>query len=290
MRVRLAKACGALALLAMGSLAQAADHTDGTTTAGAALGDPSADINDVFAWMSPDTTAAAGKVYLTMDVFPGATATSKFSTTAKYVFHTQSRAAYGMAATKRDIICTFAGTTTQTVSCWVTDPAAGNAISGYLTGDASAAAGLSSADGKIKVFAGVRNDPFYFNLAGFRNAASAVAAAIANYTAAPATNHNYITGFDPTATECPVLTTAARSTVVGYLSKDCTGVAAAKDFFRKPEAVPGDCTTVGKPSLVTTGSANEPLTGNVLALVLSVDKTLLTPGGSILSVWAATTK
>jgi hypothetical protein len=32
------------------------------------------------------------------------------------------------------------------------------------------------------------------------------------------------------------------------------------------------------------------LSGNILAIVVQVDKTLLTTGGPILNVWAATTK
>ena len=151
-------------------------------------------------------------------------------------------------------------------------------------------AGLVSTDTKIKVFAGLRNDPFFFNLAGFRNAASTVAAAVANYTADPVNNHPYIAGFDSAVPGCPILTTAARSTVGGYLGKACDGTTAAKDFFRKPEASPGDCTSAGKPALVTHGSPNEPLTGNVLSIVLAIDKTLLTSGGPILGVWAATNK
>ena len=276
-------------LLGSAPSAFAADHADGTTETGGPIEDPSGDINDAFAWMSSDSTATTGKVNLVMDVFPGATATSKFSTAVKYVFHTQSRAAYGMPATNRDIICTFAGTTTQTASCWITDPGSSNAVVGYLTGDASVkATPLVSADTKIKLFAGVRNDPFFFNLAGFRNATSVVAAALKD-AAANAGIGTYIKGIDPTHPGCPILTTAARSTVVGYLSKACDGTGTAKDFFRKPEATPGDCSST-PPALVTTGSPNEPLTGNILAIVLSVDKSLLTSGGPILSVWAATTK
>ncbi len=289
MRTRWAAGIGLAALVGMGPTAFAADHTDGTTTGTGPLADASADITDLFAWMSSDTVSATGKVYLVMDVFPGASSSSLFSTSVKYVFHTSSQSTYGGASVKRDIICTFSGTTApQTTSCWITEPSNTNMVDDYVTGDASTA--LTSTDSKVKVFAGVRNDPFFFNLAGFRNATSAVAAAIANYTAAPSTNHTYIAGFDSNSPGCPILSNAARTTVAGYLGHDCTGSGSAKDFFRKPETTPGDCTSSGKPALVTTGTANEPLTGNVLALVLSVDKTLLNSGGSILSVWGATNK
>jgi hypothetical protein len=46
-----------------------------------------------------------------------------------------------------------------------------------------------------------------------------------------------------------------------------------------------------KPALVNTQQTqNSGLTGNILAVVVQVDKTLLTTGGSVLNVWAATTK
>ena len=52
-------------------------------------------------------------------------------------------------------------------SCWLgTDE--------YVTGDASAITGLTSADGKLKVFAGLRADPFFFNLDGFHHAEATV--------------------------------------------------------------------------------------------------------------------
>src|SRR5215510_12115394 len=51
--------------------ARAADHADGPR----ASADPSADITDVFAWMSPD----AGRLVLVMDLVRNATPTSRFS-------------------------------------------------------------------------------------------------------------------------------------------------------------------------------------------------------------------
>ena len=75
---------GVLALTLFGQVAQAADHQDGPQV----KKDPSTDITDVFAWMN----GGGDKVYLVMDVFPAADkAASKFSNTAKYVFHTTSR-------------------------------------------------------------------------------------------------------------------------------------------------------------------------------------------------------
>jgi hypothetical protein len=262
--------------------AWAADHGDGTSTGIALALEPAADINDVFAWMSADAT----HVNLAMSVFPGATAASKFSDAVKYVFHTSSLSMFLGPSVARDIICTFSNATPQVTSCWVADPAAGTAVA-YVTGDASAVAGISTADAKVKVFAGARDDPFFFNLAGFRNATSTVGAALKD--AGPTFMGTFIKGLDAAHPGCPILTTAARSTVTGYLGKDCTGTGAPIDFFKKPAGTENAmCTT--KPPLVASTTMNVGLTGSILAIVLTVDKSLLTAGGPVVNVWGATTK
>jgi hypothetical protein len=271
----------ALAVLLSAPMAWASDHGDGTSTGIALALEPAADINDVFVWMSPD----ASHVNLAMSVFPGATATSKFSDAVKYVFHTSSLSAFLGTSVARDIICTFSNTTPQMTRCWLADPT--GAASAYVTGDASVAAGISSADMKLKVFAGPRDDPFFFNLAGFRNATSVVAAALKD--AGPTFTGMFIKGLDTAHPGCPILTTAARSTVTGYLGKDCTGAGPAVDFFQKPAGTENAmCTT--KPALVASTTMNVGLTGTILVIVLTVDKTLLTTGGPVVNVWGATTK
>jgi hypothetical protein len=148
----------AAALLActLAAPARAADHADGTAVKTAV--DPSADITDLFAWTSPD-----GKtVYLVLNVFPSASGTSKFSPQVQYAFHVSSTPAYGQPATgSTDIICTFSSDAAQKASCWL-----GGAD--YASGDASITTGLTSQRGHFKVFAGPRDDPFFFNLVGFK--------------------------------------------------------------------------------------------------------------------------
>jgi Domain of unknown function (DUF4331) len=210
-------------------LALAADHQDGP----AATADPSADITDVFAWMSSD----ASKVNLVMDVFPFATGTPKFSNTVQYVFHTSSRPSYGVAAAATvNVICTF--DTAQTISCWAGDE--------YVTGDASSTGGLTSASGKLKVFAGLRNDPFFFNLDGFKATAADVTAAKGSLS------------FDNNG--CPLLDGATATALVTQLRTAPDG-GAPQDHF---------------------------LAANLLALVVQLDKSVLTSGGPLVSVWAAT--
>src|SRR5437762_1644887 len=82
---------------------------------------------------------------LAMTVSPLAAAGAKFSDKTQYVFHTSS-GAFGATTSNVDVICTF--DTAQNISCWVgTDD--------YVTGNASASAGISSTSGKTKVFAGM---------------------------------------------------------------------------------------------------------------------------------------
>ena len=210
-------------------LALAADHQDGP----AATADPSADITDVFAWMSSD----ASKVNLVMDVFPFATGTPQFSNTVQYVFHTSSRPSYGVAAAGSvNVICTF--TTAQVISCWAGDE--------YVTGDASSTSGISSASGKLKVFAGIRNDPFFFNLDGFKATVADVTAAKGELT------------FDSNG--CPMLDAATSNALVTQLGTAANG-GPAQDHF---------------------------LAANLLASVVQLDKSVLTSGGPLVSVWAAT--
>lgn len=210
-------------------LALAADHQDGP----AATADPSADITDVFAWMSSD----ASMVNLVMDVFPFATGTPQFSNAVQYVFHTSSQASYGKPVGGTvNVICTF--TTAQIISCW-----AGNE---YVTGDASVTTGISSADGKLKVFAGPRSDPFFFNLAGFKATVADVTAAKGSLT------------FDSNG--CPMLDMATSNALVTQLATAPDG-GTPMDHF---------------------------LAANLLSIVVQLDKSILTAGGPLVSVWAAT--
>ncbi|HEX9578651.1 MAG TPA: DUF4331 family protein [Myxococcales bacterium] len=181
-------------------VALAADHTDGPQ----ATADPAADITDVFAWTSSDGT----KLNLIMNVFPAATAAAKFSNAVQYVLHTQSHPGFGQAAAAtEDIVCTF--DTSQRVSCW--------AGTEYVNGDASSTSGIASGDGKLRVFTGLRDDPFFFNLDGFKHAVATVKGAAASLT------------FDPAG--CPKLDAATSAALVNQLKTDQNGNA-PQDHFK----------------------------------------------------------
>src|SRR5262249_28672471 len=121
-----------------------------------------------------------------------------------------SRASFGGDASPEvNIVCTFDAS--QRIQCWV-----GNAE--YIAGDASATAGIASADSKLKVFAGLRDDPFFFNLAGFKATGAAVANAASGLT------------FD--AAGCPALDEATATTLVTQLQTAPGGGAAVDNFAR----------------------------------------------------------
>ncbi|MEM9487901.1 MAG: DUF4331 family protein, partial [Myxococcota bacterium] len=88
------------------------------------------------------------------------------------------------------------------IACWVGDPNDGGA---YVEGDPSAEAGLSNDAGNVTVFAGSRNDPFFFNAGGFLAAVAAVEEAAAG-------------GLTLDGNGCPELAPATAEALRGLLS------------------------------------------------------------------------
>lgn len=248
----------ALSLL-LATPSYAADHGDSATL----LTNPLGDINDVFTWMNADGT----KLNLAMTISPVDPGTRAFTDAVQYVFHVTSKAggpamtvAQNMATdVETKVICTFASNTSA--QCWVV---AGTTVKGYIKGDPSSTAGLTSADGKIKLFAGRRSDPFYFNLQGFRNAIKAV------HDAA-------------TATPTPTITVNQ----FGCPNGGPAGVDATFAFLRTTLSTL-QTTGAGVPACSTT-EIDCFKNFNVLAIVLQVDKTLVNSGtNNIVSVWGST--
>lgn len=134
----------------------AADHLDSPSV----IADPRADIGDVFAWTSHD----ARRLNLAMTIV-GHT----FSDQLEYVFHVDSGKGFGKTTATTDIVCRIA--TATNVLCKV-----GN--SDVASGDASGPKGLEGRNKRLRVFAGLRDDPFYNNVKGTREAYSVAADAM----------------------------------------------------------------------------------------------------------------
>ncbi len=151
------------ALAALPFVGFAADHGDAPSAS--ELNEPTADITDVYAWISPTT---ADKLNLVMAVNPDADEGDQFSNEVIYAFNIASKDG-GADDDSTLVICQFPDD--NIVECW-----AGNQ---YVRGDASADAGITSAAGGLRVFAGVRNDPFFLDYTAFGGTVTAARGEVA---------------------------------------------------------------------------------------------------------------
>ncbi len=160
MRTGVALASAALATataLAALSIGRASDHLDGPR----ATSDPASDITDVFAFTSPEDPT---RVVLALAVTPyaGNTAsTASFSPDVEYAFRVRRVAALEpltLYATVLDVTCNFTGEdgSASTVTCVGPGGVQASANVGDTTGGA----------GAMRVFAGLRSDPAFFDRQG----------------------------------------------------------------------------------------------------------------------------
>ena len=214
---------GSAVLVATSALAS--DHADGPAVAGT----PNGDIVDLYAWAPPSTD----------ELVMIQTIVGTFSEDIQYVFHVGRSAAPALMSQPdawTDVICTFDAN--ARVSCWVGD-------ADYVAGDASSSGGIVSAAGTLKVHTGQHADPFYFYVAGFTQAVSAILAA------APTLSFN--------AGGCPSIDAQTSVVLVSLLNGMVSG-----------------------PAVNTYASAN------VDAIVVELDKSLISGSGEYFAIWAST--
>jgi Domain of unknown function (DUF4331) len=157
MRAQAALACTAVAaagVLAVLSVGRASDHLDGPRT----TADPQADITDVFAFTSPEDPS---KVVLAMALTPYASGTSTFSGEVDYAFRVQVVDALqplALSGVDLDVVCDLTGGDgdAPTMTCKGPQGSTGSAVVGAV----------SAASGSIRVFAGLRSDPAFFDRQG----------------------------------------------------------------------------------------------------------------------------
>jgi hypothetical protein len=137
---------------------EAADHLD----APGSQADPAADINDLYVFRSQDPAAgASARTVFVMTVVPLATTASRFSDKVDYEFRIEEDGGSGKftikcnadAASVQKITCTGPGGASKSIELNVID--AGNA-----------------ANDDMRVFAGLRDDPFFFDLDAFNEVTS----------------------------------------------------------------------------------------------------------------------
>jgi len=183
------KLAGAASLALVASTAVAADHTDGP----AVKKDASTDINDVFTWTKD------GKLVVAMSV-GGVTAPAALSDAALYTFHIDNHEAPLEAPAKGKhgmVTCKVA--TATSAECWVVG--GDGQVVDYVKGDPSTA--MTSESGKLKVHAGMHQDPFFFFLAGLNTAIKTVQEAM---------------GLTAYASGCPKLNAATVTALQGQLT------------------------------------------------------------------------
>jgi hypothetical protein len=145
----------AVGLMLIGSNSNAADHLD----APGAEADPAADINDLFVFRSKDPAAGTTpRTVFVMTVFPLADQQSRFSDKVDYEFRIEDA---GDPTKKMNITCTADTGTPQKVTC--TGPGSLSASTDF---DAVVAGDAQNDD--IRMFAGLRDDPFFFDLEAFK--------------------------------------------------------------------------------------------------------------------------
>jgi len=141
--------------------AQAADHLDTPTV----IADPAADIGDLFAWTSAD----GKRLNLVMDIVG-----KRFSDQVQYVFHVDSGAGFGTTPASTRLVCQF--DTAGAAHCWA-------GAHDRLQGDVSKPEGLVGREGRFRVFASQRDDPYFNNVRGTRTAVDHAGAALRAGTA-----------------------------------------------------------------------------------------------------------
>jgi hypothetical protein len=138
------------AVVAVSSLevALGSDHLDTPTVSM----NPRGDIGDLYAWTSPE----GRQLNLVMTIVG-----RSFSEKIEYAFHVDSGQRFGSTTATTSIVCRF--TSANAIDCRVGD-------ADRARGDANSADGLGGRNGRFRVFAGERDDPFFNNVKGTRAA------------------------------------------------------------------------------------------------------------------------
>jgi hypothetical protein len=136
--------------------ALAADHLDSPTV----RSDSAADINDVYTFVNPNNPK---ELIVIATVIPLANAQTRFSNAVEYRFHIDN----GIAGDETLIRCTFKQS--SIVLC-----------TGNHGLQARGAVGSVAYGQKLRVFAGLRDDPFFFDLAAFNTTRDTLTPAFTN--------------------------------------------------------------------------------------------------------------
>ena len=226
-----AAAVGLGALVLEPRMARGADDADGPQAAA----DPAADLENLYAWMSRD----AKKLNVVVTLWPSAPESAALSPKVQYVVNVRSGPAMRRMTADLRIVCQTAG---SELECTVGDTGVS------VRGDASKREGIVSRDGKLRVFAGLADDPFFFNRQGFERFVETV--------------HTWENDLAPLrdGAGCAVMTQFQSDTSWDILLRDGSDAPGKNDYAGK----------------------------RVIAIVLQLDAALVARGGPILGLWAST--
>ncbi len=154
-RIGLATVGAMLAIV--GTAAHAADHRDSPI----ATADPAADLNDIYAFVNPNNPA---ETILVATVVPFATTNSRFSDVVEYRLHIDN----GAGPNSFVILCR-ASVQSTVMTC---NGPGGLTVSGGLN--------RTVAGTGVRMFAGLRDDPFFFDFNAFNATRAAVAPRFTN--------------------------------------------------------------------------------------------------------------
>jgi hypothetical protein len=144
--------------IAVATGARASDHLDSPAT----VANPQGDVADVYAWTSPE----GRQLNLAMTIQG-----HSFSDKMEYVIHVDSGTTFGRTTAATSIVCRFSAANAVKCRMENTDSA---------SGDPTNLAGLEGRNHRFRVYAGLRDDPFYNNVKGLLGAYQTAATAIKN--------------------------------------------------------------------------------------------------------------
>lgn len=210
---------------AFAPIAHASDHLDSPAT----VANPAADIADVYAWISPE----ARRLNLAMTIQG-----HSFSSRVQYALHVDSGTVLGRTSASTSIECHFDAANAIQCELGKVDSA---------SGDPTTPAGLEGRNHRFRVYAGLRDDPFYNNVKGLLGAYQA---------ASDATKHGAVVD----AAGCARFDQATTKSILAQMVH----------------------TEGGPPQ-------NFLANWSVAAIVISVDLSAVSIGGTLLAVWGTTT-
>lgn len=143
-------------ILLVSADAHASDHLD----TAAVIADPAGDIGDLYAWTSTD----GRRLNLVMTIVG-----KKFSDHVRYRFHVDSAPRVGESGSSVTISCVFNAPSAPDCRVGEVD---------HLRGEAGGEQGIGGENGRFRVFAGLRDDPFFNNVRGTRAALNVAQAAM----------------------------------------------------------------------------------------------------------------